>query len=32
MHITIADAGGNLIVHVRMDGAWSAVLWNSCLQ
>ncbi|HEU0005740.1 MAG TPA: heme-binding protein [Terriglobia bacterium] len=22
MNITVADEGGNLIAHVRMDGAW----------
>ena len=22
MNIAVADAGGNLIAHVRMDGAW----------
>jgi len=22
MNITVADAGGNLVAHVRMDGAW----------
>jgi uncharacterized protein GlcG (DUF336 family) len=22
MNIAVADAGGNLVAHVRMDGAW----------
>ncbi len=22
MHIAVVDGGGNLVAHVRMDGAW----------
>ena len=29
MNIAVADAGGNLVSHVRMDGAWLGSIDNS---